>query len=154
MRYHGEASYLPNSHVELPQVQRFLAHSWKLRNRCAPLLHEGQVPLHPSSSLGLCTQLVQSAGSLAADGGVWVDFLIKTNNKNSWLSRSSSTVCSLFSWCCFQLQQPTHPVTTIKNSSVIYTVWAAEWLSKKKKKNTSSENFVQSTAIYKPLSSN
>lgn len=56
-RYHGEASNLPNGHVELPEVQRLLAHSGKLGDRRSPFLHEGQVSLHPNAPLRLPAQL-------------------------------------------------------------------------------------------------
>lgn len=76
MCYHGETSYLPNSHVELPQVQRLLAHSGQLCNGRASLLHEGQVSLHPGPPLRLNTQLIKSRDSLPTDrGGVRVGFL-------------------------------------------------------------------------------
>lgn len=76
-RYHGEASYFPNSYVELPEVQRLLAHSGKLGNRRAPLLHEGQVSLHPASPLRLHTQLKKPRDSLPTEGGgVRVGFLV------------------------------------------------------------------------------
>lgn len=76
MCYHGEASYLPNSHVELPQVQRLLAHSGQLCNRRASLLHEGQISLHPAPPLRLHTQFIKSRDSLPTDGGgVRIGFL-------------------------------------------------------------------------------
>lgn len=82
IRYHGEASYFPNSYVELPEVQRLLAHSGKLGNRCAPLLHEGQVSLHPAPPLWLHTHLKQPCDSLPAEGGgVRVGFLASDEEK-------------------------------------------------------------------------
>lgn len=78
MHYHGEASYLPDSYVELPEVQRLLAHSGKLGNRRSPLLHEGQVSLHPAPPLRLHTKLIQPRDSLPAEGGrVRVGFLVR-----------------------------------------------------------------------------
>lgn len=74
--YHGEASDLADSYVELPEVQRLLAHSGKLGDGCAPLLHEVQVSLHPAPPLWLHAQLKQARDSLPADGGgVRVGFL-------------------------------------------------------------------------------
>lgn len=69
MRYHGEASDLPHGDVELPQVQRLLAHGGQLSHGRAPLLHEGQVALHPAPPLGLRPQLKQPRDSLSAEGG-------------------------------------------------------------------------------------
>lgn len=93
--YHGEASYFPNSHVELPQVQRLLAHSGKLTNRCAPLLHEVQVSLHPASPLRLSTELVQPCDSVAAEGrGVRVGFL------EMHISRGEKYLIKLWIWIC------------------------------------------------------
>lgn len=75
-RYHGEASYLADSRVELPEIKRLLAHSGQLGNRCAPLLHEGQVPLNPAPPLWLHPQLIKACDSLPSEGGgVRVGFL-------------------------------------------------------------------------------
>ena len=74
--YHGQASDLADSDVELPEVQRLLAHSGKLGDGCAPLLHEVQVSLHPAPPLWLHAQLKQARDSLPTDGGgVRVGFL-------------------------------------------------------------------------------
>lgn len=76
MCYHGKASYLPNSHVELPQVQRLLAYSGQLCDWRAPLIHEGQISLHPAPPLRLHTQFIKPRDSLPTDrGGVGVGFL-------------------------------------------------------------------------------
>lgn len=78
MRYHSQASYLSNSHVELPEVQWLLAHYGQLGYRCTPLLHEGQIALHPAPPLWLHAQLIEPCDSLPAEGGgVRVGFLAR-----------------------------------------------------------------------------
>lgn len=80
--YHGEASYLTDGNVQPPQVQRLLAHGGQLGNGRAPLLHEGQVPLHPAPPLRLRAQLIEACDSLSTEGGgVRVGFLARENKK-------------------------------------------------------------------------
>lgn len=68
-RYHGQASYLPNGYVELPEVQWLLAHNGEMADGCAPLLHEVQVSLHPAPPLWLQAKLEEPCDSLPADAG-------------------------------------------------------------------------------------
>lgn len=143
--YHGEASDLADSYVELPEVQRLLAHSGKLGDGCAPLLHEVQVSLHPAPPLWLHAQLKQARDSLAADGGgVRVGFLESDGEiKRERLACGTKYILhtllySLFfavSYCSFLLQQPALPAGIIKVSSHIYTFWSRpsiKWPSKNK----------------------
>lgn len=66
-RYHGQASDLPNGDVELPEVQRLLAHGGEVADGRAPLLHEVQVSLHPAPPLWLHAKLEEPRDSLSAD---------------------------------------------------------------------------------------
>lgn len=87
IHYHGQASDLPHWDVELPQIQRLLAHNRKLGDRCAPLLHEVEVSLHPAPPLWFCTQLIQPCDSLSSEGGgVKVGFLVSKQEKKEEMS--------------------------------------------------------------------
>lgn len=81
-RYHGQASYLPNGYVELPEVQRLLAHSGQMGDGCAPLLHEAEVSFHPAPPFWLHAKLEQPRDSLPTDAGrVRVGFLMREPKK-------------------------------------------------------------------------
>lgn len=81
-RYHGQASDLPNGYVELPEVQRLLAHSGQMGDGCAPLLHEVEVPFHPAPPFWLHAKLEQPRDSLPTDAGrVGVGFLMREPQK-------------------------------------------------------------------------
>lgn len=57
--YHGQASKVLHRHVELAQIQLFFAHDRKVRNWRPPILHKGQVAIHPALSLCLASHFVQ-----------------------------------------------------------------------------------------------
>lgn len=58
--HHSQASDFSNTEVEAAQIQRLLAHWRQVRDRRAPLLHEGDVAIHPCPPLRLTAHVVQS----------------------------------------------------------------------------------------------
>ncbi len=58
--HHSQASDFSNTEIEAAQIQRLLAHWRQVGDRCAPLLHEGDVAIHPCPPLRLTAHVVQS----------------------------------------------------------------------------------------------
>lgn len=67
--HHGKSSNLTDSQVKPAEVQRLLPDSRQVGDGRPPLIHEGQVAVHPQLSLRLRAQVVQAANLLIGHGG-------------------------------------------------------------------------------------
>lgn len=69
MSHHGQSSNLSDSQVESTQVQWLLPDCGQVWNRSPPLLHEGQVTVHPQPPLGFGAHVVEPGDLLIGHGG-------------------------------------------------------------------------------------
>ena len=69
-----QTSDLFDADIESEQVQRLLAHCRQTWDRGAPLLHEGEVAVHPQLPLWLIPQLIHLCDLLPSSGG-WAGLL-------------------------------------------------------------------------------
>lgn len=69
LSHHGQASNLSHSQVKSAEVQRFLPDSGQVWDGRPPLLHEGQVPVHPQPPLRLRAHLIQPGDLLVGHPG-------------------------------------------------------------------------------------